>query len=54
MGRICRAYKIRMKNEVIEYIQASSECAIAMPTNCKLGLYLPLPILDKPWHSIFK
>ena len=27
-------------------------CAIAKPTNHKLGLYLPLPILDKPWHSI--
>ena len=52
MGRICRAYKIRMKNEVIEYIQACSACAIAMPTNRKLGLYLPLPIPNKPWHSV--
>ena len=52
MGRICRAFKARMKNEVIEYIEACTTCAIAKPTNRKLGLYLPLPILDKPWHSI--
>ena len=25
---------------------------IAKPVNCKLGLYLLLAILDKPWHSI--
>ena len=41
-----------MKNDVIEYIQACTTCAIAKPANRKLGLYLPLPILDKPWHSI--
>ena len=27
-------------------------CAIAKPANLKLGLYLPLPIPDKPWQSI--
>ena len=42
-----------MKNDVIEYIQACTTCGIAKPKNHKLGLYLPLPILDKPWHSIF-
>ena len=41
-----------MKNDVIEYIQTCTTCAIAKPANRKLGLYLPLPILDKPWHSI--
>ena len=41
-----------MKNDVIEYIQACTPSAFAKPTNRKLGLYLPLPILDKPWHSI--
>ena len=52
MGKFCRAYKTRMKNEVIEYIQACTTCAIAKSANHKLGLYLPLPILDKLWHSI--
>ena len=41
-----------MKNDVIEYIQACIACVVAKPANRKLGLYLPLPILDKPWHSI--
>ena len=42
-----------MKNDVMEYIQACTTCVISKPTNYKLGLYLPLPILDKPWHSIY-
>ena len=52
MGRICREYKTRMKNELIEYIQECITCSIAKLGNCKLGLCLPLPIPDKPWHSI--
>ena len=41
-----------MKNDVMKYIQACTACAIAKPTNHKLGLYLPLPIPNKPWHLI--
>ena len=41
-----------MKPDVIEYIQACTTCVVAKPTNCKLGLYLPLPTPNKPWHSI--
>ena len=41
-----------MKNDVMKYIQACTTCAIAKPENHKMGLYLPLPILDKPWNSI--
>ena len=43
MGRICREHKTRMK---------FTTCAIAIPTNHKYYLYLPLPILEKPCHSI--
>ena len=52
MGRICREFKARMKNEVIEYIQACTTCTIAKPTNHKLGLYLLVPIPKKHRHSI--
>ena len=45
-------YYPKMKNDVVEYIQACTTCAIAKPANHKLGLYLPLPIPDIPWHSI--
>ena len=41
-----------MKNDVIEYIQACIACATIEPANCKFGLYLPLPIPDKPWHLV--
>ena len=34
------------------HIEACTTCAIVNLTNHKFGLYLPLPILDKPWHSI--
>ena len=34
-------YWQKMKQDIIAYIQA---CAITKPKNCKLGLYLPLPI----------
>lgn len=45
-------YWPKMKQDVISHIQACAACAIAKPTNRKLGLYLPLPIPDKPWQSI--
>ena len=52
MGRICREFKARMKNEVIEYIQACTRCTIVKPANHKLGLYLLVPIPNKHRHSI--
>ena len=41
-----------MKHDIISYIKSCVACAIAKLSNHKLGLYLPLHILDKPWHSI--
>ena len=32
--------------------RSKTNSIFAKPKNHKLGLYLPLPILDKPWHSI--
>lgn len=43
-------YWPKMKQDIISYIQACAACAIAKPANRKLGLYLPLPIPNKPWH----
>ena len=45
-------YWPKMKHDIILYIKSCVACAIAKPSNRKLGLYLPLPIPDKPWHSI--
>lgn len=45
-------YWPKMKQDIISHIQACAACAIANPSNRKLGLYLPLPILDKPWQSV--
>ena len=41
-----------MKHDIIAYIKSCIACATAKPSNHKLGLYLPLPIPDKPWHFI--
>ena len=41
-----------MEHDIILYIKSCVSCAIAKPSNYKLGLYLPLPIPDKPWHPV--
>lgn len=45
-------YWPKLRNDVISYIQACIACAIAKPANRKLGLYSPLPVPEKPWHSV--
>lgn len=45
-------YWPKLRNDVISYIQACTTCVISQPSNRKLGLYSPLPIPEKPWHSV--
>ena len=45
-------YWPKMKHDIIAYIKSCVACAIVKPSNHKLGLYLALPIPDKPWHYV--
>jgi len=41
-----------MKNIVTRYVNGCVLCSVCKPTNKKLGLYIPLPILSHPWESV--
>ena len=41
-----------MKNSVAHYVKGCVMCYVSKPSNRKLGLYKPLPILSHPWESV--
>ena len=41
-----------MKNIVTHYVKGCVMCYVSKPSNRKLGLYTPLPILIRPWESV--
>ena len=41
-----------MKNIVTRYVKGCVMCSVSKPSNRKLGLYTPLPILSHPWESV--
>jgi hypothetical protein len=45
-------YWLKIRRDVHKYIRSYTSCVIAKPTIKKQGLYIPLPIADRPWESI--
>ena len=41
-----------MKNIVTHYVKGCVMCSVSKPSNRKLELYTPLPILSRPWESV--
>ena len=41
-----------MKNIVTCYVKGCVMCSVSKPSNRKLWLYTPLPILSHPWESV--
>ena len=41
-----------MKNIVTHYVKGCVMCSVSKPSNRKLGLYTPLPILSRPWEIL--
>ena len=41
-----------MKNIVTRYVKGCVMCFVSKPSNRKLGLHTPLPILSRPWESV--
>lgn len=41
-----------MKKIVTHYVKGCLMCSVSKPSNRKLGLYTPLPILSRPWESV--
>ncbi len=41
-----------MKNIVTRFVKVYVLCFVSKPSNRKLGLYTPLPILSRPWESV--
>jgi len=41
-----------MKNIVTRFVKGCVLCSISNPSNRKLGLYTPLPILSRPWETV--
>ena len=41
-----------MKTIVTHFVKGCVLCYVSMPSNRKLRLYTPLPILSQPWESV--
>ena len=41
-----------MKNIATHYVKGCVMCSVSKPSNRKVGLYTPLPILSHPWESV--
>ena len=53
---LCHVHKFcfwpHMKNIVTRYVKCCAMCYVSKPSNRKLGLYTPLPILSRLWESV--
>jgi hypothetical protein len=46
-------YWTNIRHDINKYIRSFTASAISKPIIKKQGLYTPLPILEKPWESIY-
>jgi hypothetical protein len=45
-------YWPKMQEQVENFVRGCVLCSTSKPSNQKLGLYMPLPVPNRPWESI--